>query len=288
MEKDNKIKSKIIQTYAEDMAKVIEGDQSGLVKKIIHEEEKHEIEKKNMSPQSKRNQIMLLFGLLFIILGVSTLFYFFLNKEAPSVPVKSQFTPIIYSEKSSTIDVTDLKKDQLEEKIRLAVNSISVKNGGIEGLYLTLDDNKIPVGFSKFLELIESSLIAGDSHFIYENFLLGGFKNDNQIRKNDFFILLKVRSIADIFDTFHLWEKKMFYDLHGFLGIDISPQTNYLLTTDFQDVIVGNKNARILYDNKGDIVIMYIFANADSVIITNTENAAREIMRRLSTSQIRK
>jgi hypothetical protein len=101
----------------------------------------------------------------------------------------------------------------------------------------------------------------------------------------DFFILLKVRSTADIFNALRAWEGKMFFDLHGFLGINISSDTNYLLTKEFQDGIVENKNARILYDKMSKIVLMYIFADDNSVIITNAQNSAREIMLRLAGSQ---
>ena len=48
-------KSRVIETYAEDMAQVLENDKGGLIKKIIHEEEEHEAEKRNLSPQSKKN-----------------------------------------------------------------------------------------------------------------------------------------------------------------------------------------------------------------------------------------
>ena len=42
MQNNESIKPKIVETYAEDMAKVIEDDRGGLIKKIIHSEEEHE------------------------------------------------------------------------------------------------------------------------------------------------------------------------------------------------------------------------------------------------------
>jgi hypothetical protein len=51
---------------------------------------------------------------------------------------------------------------------------------------------------------------------------------------------------------------------------------------------VGNKNARILYDADGKVVMMYIFADKNSIIITNAEDAANEIMLRLVASQVKK
>ena len=38
----------VVQTYAEDMTKVIEKNEGGIIKKIIHEQEEHEAIKKNI------------------------------------------------------------------------------------------------------------------------------------------------------------------------------------------------------------------------------------------------
>ena len=43
METEKQSENKIVETYAEDMAKVIEnGQEGGIIKKIIHEEEERE------------------------------------------------------------------------------------------------------------------------------------------------------------------------------------------------------------------------------------------------------
>jgi len=80
----------------------------------------------------------------------------------------------------------------------------------------------------------------------------------------------------------------MLYDLYGFFGIKLSPETNYLFTKNFEKGIILNKNARILKDDNGKIVLMYIFANNNSIIITNSEQATKEIIRRLNSSKIKK
>jgi hypothetical protein len=100
-----------------------------------------------------------------------------------------------------------------------------------------------------------------------------------------FFILLKVRSTADIFDTLRAWEGKMFLDLHSFIGINLSPDTNYLLTKDFEDGVVDNKNARVLSDKDGNIVLTYVFAGEENVVITNSANALHEIVLRLASGE---
>ena len=90
MEKDEKIKSsiggvknRIVETYAGDMAEVIGDDTQGmgLVKKIIHGEEKHQEEKKNFSPESKKNKLFVLVGAVLIVLALAILSFFFFKKS---------------------------------------------------------------------------------------------------------------------------------------------------------------------------------------------------------------
>ncbi len=287
MEKNNEIKHKYVETFVEDMAKVIQEDKAGLIKKIIHSEEEHEKEKINLSPESKKNKFFMLMGFVFILLGFFTFFYFLLNRTAPTVPVEQQFIPLIFNDKSSFLEIKDLKKDEIAQTVLNEVNNSDVKIGGIEGMYLTSD--KKVIGLRDFLTLIKSNfVIDSDENLVSDNFLMGVVNSDATSQGKSFFILIKVRSITDIFGSLRAWENKMFSDLHGFFGVDISSETNYLLTKDFSDGFIENKNARILYDKDNKIVMAYILANDNSVIITNSENATQEIILRLAAGQIKK
>ncbi|KKQ07703.1 MAG: hypothetical protein US18_C0010G0015 [Parcubacteria group bacterium GW2011_GWB1_36_5] len=283
MKQDNETKDVIVETYAEDMAKVLENDKSGIIRKIIYEEEKHEIEKRNLSPESKKNKFFMLTSLLFILLGLVTLSYFMTTEETPTVSIERQLTPLIFNDKSIFIEVKDLKKEEIAQVVSNAVKTAEIKDGGVEGIYLT--ENKQILGLRKFISLIKGNFIPGANLlFIPDNFSMGVVNAETK----DFFILLKMRSLTDIFDAMHSWEEKMFFDLHEFFGVEVTTETKYLLTKEFQDGIVKNKNARILYASDNQIVIMYILANDTSVVITNTKNAGEEIMLRLAASQIKK
>ncbi len=288
MENEPENKNKIVQTYAEDMAHVLETGSGGLIKKVIHGEAEHEEEKNNLSPQSKKNKIFLFLGLCMLFVSVGLLFYFFSKREVPSVPVEKQFTPLIFTDRNSLIEVGGVKKDDIASRVFDVVKNTQVRTGEVEGIYPTIDNT--PIGLRKFFSAIEGNLFATENTFVEDNFLMGVVKteNDEKVTEDDFFILIKMRSVPDVFDFVRAWENKMFFDLHGFFGVDFTADTKYLLTKNFDNGIIQNKNARILYDNENKIVLMYIFADDGSILITNTENAAREIMRRLASSQVKK
>jgi len=287
-EHNDKLDNKIVETYADDMAKVLEDDTGGgLIKKIIHGEEEHEAEKANFSPESKRNKIFMTVGAVLVVLAVAILGFFFSTDNVKKINVDKPFQPLIFTDKSNFVEVSGLSKNEIMQTVLNKINGTEVKEGGIEALYLT--ENQKVIGLRRLLALIESTFaINKDSQLVSDNFLMGVEncgKDDAVTNREGFFMLIKVRSIGDIFDALRSWEGKMFAELHGFIGVPISSETNYLSTKDFDDGIVGNQNARILHDKDGNVVLMYIFADENSVIITNSNNAAREIMLRLTASQ---
>ena len=290
MENENKLKSKNVETYAQDMAKAIEGNKEGLIKKIIHEEEEHEAQKKNLSPKSRKNRLFMFVGIIFIVLALIVLIFLaFFNKKINTVSVVPQMASLIFTDQTDFKAIDGLDKNKIIETISNQVNSTKIKIGGIDGIYLT-ENNKV-IGFKEFNSLIKSSLTLGQISLINENFLLGDFFSgikQTSPTAGDLFILLKVNSFSGIFPIMQIWENKMLYDLGEFFGINISSETSYLFTKNFEDGIVANKNARILKDNNGNIVLMYVFADDNSIIISNSESAVNEVILRLNSSKIKK
>jgi hypothetical protein len=177
------------------------------------------------------------------------------------------------------LEIAGFKKDEIIQTVLNEINSSKVKAGGVEGIYLT--ENKQIVGLREFISLVKGHFVPGNNTaYVSDNFLMGA------IDKN-FFILIKVRSTADIFSALRASENTLFTDLAPFIGINVSSDTSYLFKKDFADSLVENKNARVLYGTDGKPVLMYIFADDNSVIITNTQSVAHEIMLRLASSQIK-
>jgi len=287
---ENQVKNKNVKTYAEDVARAIESGQGGVIKEIIQSQEQQEAINENLSPESKKNKLFMFISVILIFLSCIVLIVYVVFKEKIStISVKPQFTPIIFTDQNVFLEIGGFTKDKITQTVLNEVNNTKVKIGGVEGIYLT--ENKSVVMFRKLISLIKGNLSLDKVTFLDDNFLLGIFNSglkSSSPTSGDFFILLKMRSISDIFDGMRSWENKMFNDLHGFFGIDINADTNYLLTKDFEDEIVENKNARILKDKDGKTVFMYIFADETSLIITNTSIATHEIILRLAGSQIKK
>lgn len=275
--------NRFIETYAEDMARVIENDQGGLIKKIIQEESAKELEKKSLSPQSRKNKFYIVFSVIFLILAVLFLFFFVYKKDTISVvPIERQFTPLIFNDKSFFIEINGLTKDKIISSIIKEANDTNLKRGGLEGIYLT--NNKEIIGLRQFLGILKSNFLPPDVTLVSDNFLLGLVNGETK----DVFILIKARSFTDIFESLKVWENKMLYDLYQFFEVSINSNTSYLFTKNFDDGVVVNKNARVLHDENGQIVLMYVFVDETSIVITNKIEAVREVIFRLASSQLKK
>ena len=274
-------KTGVVRTYADDMANVMENAEGTTIKSIIHEEEAEEELKKNLSPESRKNKLFLIISVVLVVLAVSLLsIVIALNSKSSAVVVAPQSKPLIFTDQSKLLEIGGLSPDQIAQTVLNEVNATTVKAGGIEGIYLT--NNKAAVGLRSFLTLIQAHADQTQMTYVNDNFLIGAFDG----KSKDLFFLLKTRSFLDIFPVLTAWENKMFSDVHGFFGVAISPDTSYLLTENFKDGIVDNKNARILYDKNGNIVLMYVFLDDTSVLITNAPEAVNQVIQRLSSNQI--
>src|SRR3989338_6742679 len=228
MEKDEKIPArnashndaggqhKIVETYAEDMAKAIKSSGGGLIKKIIHGEEEHEREKKNLSHESKKNRIYMLVSLLLVFFALFTLSFFLFNESVSTVPVEKQFTPLIFTDKSVFFEVKSFTKDEITQTVLNEVGNTTVKEGGVEGIYLTFD--KKVMGLRQFTSLIKSSFTPDNANnFVNDNFLLCVVDTKTKPARSPegsgagggFFILFKRRNITDVFYSLRALGKKM-------------------------------------------------------------------------------
>lgn len=283
MENENNSKNKIVETYIADMASAVDGSEGIFIRKIIEEQEKKEERYMQFSLGDTKNKIFLYVGLFLLFAALGALgFLVFSKTKAGTVEVAQQYIPAIYLDNYLFKDIEGIAGDQIHRVILTEAFSKEIKFDEIFGVYLTLQ-NKI-IGLRKFLSLTSPELDQKNLAFVDDNFLIGATNIENK----EIFILIKTRSFSDVFDFMRLWENKMFYDLKGVFDIEVSSETNYLLTKDFEDGIVQNKNARILKDKDGKTVMMYVFIDDRSLLITKSNLVAKEVGLRLSSGILRK
>src|SRR6185295_11814491 len=116
--------------------------------------------------------------------------------------------PMIFTDETKLVEIADQNKEQIIKSILDEAVATNVKDGGIEGIYPTI--NEKAVGLRQFITQLQGNLLLAGPEVVDDNFLLGLY---NQESRNLFF-LLKMHSVPDIFDSMRAWEDKMFFDLH--------------------------------------------------------------------------
>lgn len=281
------VDGKIVETLADDMARVIEDDKDGLIKKIIHQDEEREAEKINQSPEAQKNKVFVLVGSILLVATLGLLVFVISKQKPASVPIAGTASSLVFTDRSIFLEIGGLTKEKIFETFTNQLKTVDLKPGQLEGIYLT--DNKQVVGLKKFIEAIKGNFVLptgidGES-LISDNFLIGVYNSGGN---KEAFILLKGKSMNDIFSSLRTWEGKMYLDLYKMFGLELSKDTEYLLTKDFSDSMVANKNARTLYDKNGRVNLMYVFINDSSVVIAKDMATARELISRLTSSKVKK
>lgn len=122
--------------------------------------------------------------------------------------------------------------------------------------------------------IIPASDLVGDFE---NNFMLSVFRST----QNWPILIFKVKSYDRTFAGMMRWERDMPADFKKIFPIE----TQSFKDLSFTDKEIKNQDVRVLYDERGEPVLMYSFFNRNYLIITTGEDALKEIFRRFSLPQ---
>ncbi len=280
-----------LKTFSQDVAKAVEKNEGTIVRELLEEQTERDIEEKEFSPESKKNRFFIFGGMgLFILALIFVIIVFVSSSNFFAKDITLRTSPVIFVEENDFLDITGLEKDKIVEKIRLFNNSKSFKIKSIVSFYLT-EKNKI-VGFKEFMQKINADVKDNYFSVIDDVFMFGLIDTrEGAIVSSvggDMFMLIKVKSFSDVFPVFRDWENKIFINLAPLWGFDLNMDNAYLLTKDFEDDFIFNKNARVLKDLNGDIVFMYIFVDENTVVFAKDGKVLNEIVARILAGRVRR
>jgi len=293
MEEENNKKTedniKVLRTYTSDMADAIRTNEESVIKIALAEKNKRErdsIYKK--AEGSKFSKIaFLIAGVIFILsatLGTNYLIKLKKEKEIITQQPSNKINTFMSYDSYSSIDITNIENiDQLSAIIRQ--NDIS-NSGLIKVLFLTKNIN----GFSEiikskdFFSLIHSNIPSTLSRSMSDDYLIGrylsGYSLDNEDQQ-DLFLIFKSNNYNQSYASMLEWEKIIFRDLYILYDKNITEKDSGILNRDWKDIIIDNRDARVLYNKDGLAVLYYMFLNKTYIIITNKIDTLKEITARL-------
>ena len=287
---ERKIKQeKYIHTYASDMADSMRVNNEAVIKVALAEQKKREqIKKREWAKGTKKlNTIFTIIGIAIIILAfyISSTIIERGKKEAIHPTINSRVGALVSYDDQTFIDTKTFASKEDVTRVLVGEYKKVGRPNSIHALFFTKNQGQVQLLVTKdFLTLIQST-IPNTLLTSLENQFTSGMYYDNATPH--LFLMFQAKDYDRAFAGTLEWEKTLLDDVFPLFRIDTSGENKKLFQAKFQDTIINNKNARVLSDNNGKAVLYYAFVSANNFVVTDSENAIKEIISRLVTANIK-
>jgi len=228
-------------------------------------------------------------ALLFILGGIGALSFLFLKKEPEGI--------VEIVAPTSFISIDEIAEFPMGEKGRADIlgglvtlrSETALPVGLVRAIYPTLlaSTTKMLVPTSSFLTTISPQFPPLLARALRPDFMLG----IHSFEENQPFLILKVTAYEQAFAGMLAWELFMPRDLAPLFTRNPRPRTQGegaassspfgFFETPFTDLTIGNRDTRVYMNEAGDIVLLYVFLDRETILITTNENTLQEIISRL-------
>lgn len=283
---------KVLRTYTSDMAEAIRNNEMSVIKIALAEKEKREQEGIYQKAEGTNiTKILFIVGGIIFIAAAIVGSYFLIQdkKETPLITKINPETFISYNSKSyidvtNTTDILELSKTIKQQR--------QANFGLIEALFLTKKINEIPeiLTSKDFFSLIKTTAPEILIRSLSDRYLFGKYSNPsatNEQDKSATFLILETTDYSRAYVSMLDWEKTMLKDLFILFEINTSKLNKEIFEKPWSDIIVNNKDARVLYGEYGEGILYYVFVNKNSFVIANNAEALKEVITRLITKNIK-
>ncbi len=287
--KDEKLES--LETYMSDIADVVRDEKMSVVKIASAEQKRRErgdYYKKGIET-SNNKIIFIVGGVVLIIIGIFVSYK--LSNRAkinnqPTQIVKTVEVPISFDSNVSINTNNSINGIALSKQIEPILKKVNSPSSISKvSLSKTVEGIKEPLSLKEFLSILNLSAPKSLIRSFTDNYMLGVYTPENVNLNNNLFLIIKIKDYNLAYSGMLKWEKTMAKDLFNIFNINISGGNSSIFNEPFKDIIIKNKDARILYNSMGIDKLYYLFADSNTLIISTSQDAVKEIISRLLVKQ---
>lgn len=281
---------KNIHTYVSDMADAVRQNEASVIKIALAEKEKKEQEEiyKQTETTGSSKFLYIVGGVILIV--VACLFvYFVINKkekESLELPTTNKIETIISYDDSVTIDTSNfISKKEITDSLTIEtskINNLKI----IKYISLKKKNNNVyePISSSDLISILKLNIPSPLKRSMNEDYMVGTYFNKSS-NINNLFIIFSIKDYNLAYASMLEWEKLILEDTFDIFNIKLS-ENEYLLEKSWEDIVINNKDARVLYNRNGEGVLYYIFIDKNNLLLTKDKDAIKEINARLITKTI--
>ncbi|MCH7756554.1 hypothetical protein IIC45_00475 [Patescibacteria group bacterium] len=288
---------KTVRTYRDDATSSIRDRNLSVVGMAAAESKKRAAQKRRLRPEHVdepstflRSLTIVVVSLTLIASGVAvSTFFYKASKEGTGIAANKEITSLIFADEQKEIDISELSRAPLLEKLNSERLEVNTKLGGVVHLLLTekgLSGLRSAASAKRFLRGVGGSIPDRLIRSLDDEFMLGV----HALGENHPFLVFKTSSFENTFAGMLDWEDTMNRDLSPLFGDTLSEiatkgAPRIFIPRIFNDVIVRNNDTRILRDDRGGIALIYGFPSVDTIIVATNENTFFEVFKRLTVTK---
>jgi hypothetical protein len=280
-----------IHTYKSDVAEFMKTEGKTLADIAIAENARHSkyLEEEAAKPE-RTKKLLRIGGAVLVLVVVSILIIYLASSKKPTSPVSANSAPSMFV---SGINEKGVSVEKLNQASATRAIAAALKESApFLALDVTVKDAKgmdTAVNSSSFFEKLGIYPPADLLRALSGQFAIGSI--GGKVR----FLVLKTNYYAGAFAGMLEWEKSSIEkDLRGLLDLPAlnssgiitagSGATTTLISINqsvFADTVISNRDTRILRDGSGATILLYLFPDNNTIVITGSENAAKIVTEKL-------
>ena len=282
---------KIIHTYMSDMAELVRQNEMSVIKVAVEEQKKRERDNyyKKIEGSPKKKIFWVIGGFIILALAIGLTFFTLQNEKEKNTPptiIETSKALISYDQEKS-VDITNVVNKS--EIVNIFENELKSRgtSESIKAIFLKKKTDEIiaPYPLENFINILKTSIPGSLLRSFDLDYMVGTYTPESLYDKSHLFLIIKIKDYDQAYAGMLEWEKTMLADLFSVFDIEITDDNKTLLGKSFKDIIIKNKDARILYTNDGTNILFYLFPDKKTLIITDNQEAIKEIITRLLNSQ---
>ncbi|MBU6431219.1 MAG: hypothetical protein KGJ58_00445 [Patescibacteria group bacterium] len=301
-------KQSIVRTYKSDTEEAIRIEHASSLSIALAEQKKKQEyqliedadrETNPAAALSSRKIFIFIISMLFVLAGIGAFNLNYIKEKVKPAPQdQPQIKSLITADSNKEINLDEIGGNDLNSLLSDSLKLAGAAENSIRNIYITENNKsagkeKLPnkvISSKKFMSLINSRMPDSLLRSLKTEYMLGvHYSNGNHP-----FIILKTDSYENAFAGMLLWEKNMRADLSGLFSLNGESSSGEATATaphvsagnkDFEDVLVKNKDARVLKNSDDNVILIYSLFDKETVIIAANTDTLAELFDRIIRSR---
>lgn len=287
---------KTLRTYQGDVEETIKGKKESVVSIVVAEKESKK-EPPNLLPEKKgmgvfvTRGILPLLGIILFVSGVGALVIIYYKMSSNNAPIEVALNSslIQYTDKKSVdLDATKLPvgisaREIITKNLSSELSKYNKPAGSV--LYLQFLYNKVELSSEDFFRNVAVSAPPALTRAFGQKYMAGVYSFDT----NGIFLISSVDDYGNAYTGMLKWENSIAEDLPPLFKTSELSSVSFSVasgTPIFKDDAFNNQDVRILRNSSGETVLVYGFADKNTLIITSDEKIYQAIVNKYRNNKL--